>query len=138
MPKTNYLQSFSIYHTISSKIEINNEIKWFHTWFSYTHIYAYTIVLYDMFYFVCRFDGGSNVVGFHDCLPNNDTCSLSYRLNNDVSEGDVVNIDSLIRTSGRYYTVNYSTSESMSGFFAFMTNWYSNPNYSIICICTLI
>lgn len=70
-----------------------------------------------MFYFFCRFDGGSNIVGFHDCLPNNDTCSLSYRLNNDVSEGGVVNIDSLSRTSGRYYTVNYSTSESMSGFF---------------------
>lgn len=80
-----------------------------------------------MFYFFCRFDGGSNIVGFHDCLPNNDRCSLSYRLNNDVSEGGVVNIDSLSRTSGRYYTVNYSTSESMSVFFSFYDKLIFEP-----------
>lgn len=70
-----------------------------------------------MYYLVCRFDGGSNIVGFNDCLPINDTCPLSYRLNNDVREGDVIDIKSLSRTSGRSYTVNYSTSESMSVYF---------------------
>ncbi|XP_076082631.1 uncharacterized protein LOC143053734 [Mytilus galloprovincialis] len=58
------------------------------------------------------FDGGSNIVGFHDCLQNNDTCPLSYRLNNGVDKGDVVDIESLSRTSGRSYSVNYSTSEN--------------------------
>ncbi|VDI27514.1 Hypothetical predicted protein [Mytilus galloprovincialis] len=58
------------------------------------------------------FDSGSNIVGFHDCLQNNHMCPLSYRLSNDIGEGDVVDITSLSETSGRSYTVNYSTVEN--------------------------
>ncbi|CAG2242599.1 unnamed protein product [Mytilus edulis] len=58
------------------------------------------------------FDSGSNIVGFHDCLSNNETCPLSYRLNNDVREGDVIDIERLSRMSDRSYTVNYSTTEN--------------------------
>ncbi|CAG2234180.1 unnamed protein product [Mytilus edulis] len=57
------------------------------------------------------FDSGSNIVGFHDCLPNNDKC-LSFRLSNAIRKGDVVEITSLSRTPGRSYTVNYSTVEN--------------------------
>lgn len=116
-----------MYHTILSKIEMKLNVVSLVFFFlflktSIIHIsISFPLFFYDMHYFVCRFDGGSNIVGFHNCFPNNETCPLSYRLNNDVGEGDVVDIDSLSRTSGRSYFVNYSTNESMSVYFVMVT-----------------
>lgn len=90
-------------------------------------MYAYSTVL--NYFFVCRFDSGSNIVGFYDCLSNNETCPLSYRLNNDVQEGDVIDIESLSRMSDRSHTVNYLTTESMSVYFTKMANWYLYPSF---------
>lgn len=75
----------------------------------------YPIVL-DYFFFY-RFDSGNNIVGFHDCLSINQTCPLSYRLNSNVGEGDIIDTESLRSTSDRSYYVEYSTSESMSVYF---------------------
>lgn len=47
---------------------------------------------------------------------------MSYRLNNDVREGDVIDIERLSRMSDRSYTVNYSTTESMSVYLTKMAN----------------
>ncbi|XP_052097135.1 uncharacterized protein LOC127732117 [Mytilus californianus] len=58
------------------------------------------------------FDSGRNIVGFQDCFQVNETCPLSFRLSNDVGEGDVIDIESLSRMSNRIYTMNYSTIEN--------------------------
>ncbi|XP_071142265.1 uncharacterized protein [Mytilus edulis] len=58
------------------------------------------------------FDSGNNIVGFHDCLSINQTCPLSYRLNSNVGEGDIIDTESLRSTSDRSYYVEYSTSEN--------------------------